>query len=93
MLPGGTSVALSGFLALVFSVYVWSDDLPSPKLSGVETLGRVLFYDTHLSSNNTIACASCHLQQRAFSDPRQFSIGFDGVPAVLSAEIGSGPLG
>src|SRR5262245_6250292 len=26
------------------------------------TLGRVLFYDTRLSANNTVACASCHLQ-------------------------------
>ncbi len=40
-------------------------------------LGRVLFYDRHLSKNNTIACASCHLQEAAFSDPRQFSRGFD----------------
>lgn len=42
------------------------------------TLGRVLFYDKQLSQNNTIACASCHQQQRAFSDPRQFSVGFEG---------------
>jgi len=32
-------------------------------------LGRVLFYDTQLSGNNTRACASCHLQQHAFADP------------------------
>lgn len=42
------------------------------------TLGRVLFYDKHLSLNNTIACASCHLQENAFSDPKQFSEGFEG---------------
>ena len=42
------------------------------------TLGRVLFYDRQLSSNNTIACGSCHQQRRAFSDPQQFSLGFDG---------------
>ena len=39
-------------------------------------LGRVLFYDRHLSRNNKIACASCHRQEKAFSDPRQFSLGF-----------------
>jgi cytochrome c peroxidase len=33
------------------------------------TLGRVLFYDTRLSANGTIACASCHQQKHAFSDP------------------------
>src|SRR5262245_58826362 len=30
------------------------------------TLGRVLFYDTRLSANNKVACASCHQQARAF---------------------------
>ncbi|GAB5553649.1 MAG: cytochrome c peroxidase [Saprospiraceae bacterium] len=42
------------------------------------TLGRVLFYDKKLSANNTIACASCHLQDKGFSDPAQFSTGFEG---------------
>ena len=42
------------------------------------TLGRVLFYDVNLSVNNTISCSSCHQQSRAFSDPEQFSTGFDG---------------
>lgn len=41
-------------------------------------LGRVLFYDTRLSANNTIACASCHLQKNAFVDPNRFSKGFEG---------------
>lgn len=42
------------------------------------TLGRVLFYDKKLSINNTIACASCHQQEFAFSDTARLSIGFDG---------------
>lgn len=42
------------------------------------TLGRVLFYDTKLSLNNTISCASCHIQENGFSDPNQFSTGFNG---------------
>jgi cytochrome c peroxidase len=42
------------------------------------TLGRVLFYDTRLSANNTTACASCHQQKHAFVDPKRFSKGFDG---------------
>ncbi len=40
------------------------------------TLGRVLFYDTHLSVNNTISCGSCHKQSIAFSDNVAFSPGF-----------------
>ena len=56
------------------------DNTPAdnPLTAAGATLGRVLFYDTQLSVNNTIACASCHLQQHAFSDPRRFSIGFEG---------------
>lgn len=50
----------------------------NPLTDAGATLGRVLFYDTHMSANDTIACASCHLQQRAFSDSRRFSIGFNG---------------
>lgn len=42
------------------------------------TLGRVLFYDKRLSVNDTVACASCHLQANSFADPRQFSTGFEG---------------
>ncbi|WP_233268500.1 cytochrome-c peroxidase [Cellulophaga sp. L1A9] len=42
------------------------------------TLGRVLFYDKNLSMNNTISCASCHIQENGFSDPNALSIGFDG---------------
>jgi cytochrome c peroxidase len=38
----------------------------------------VLFYDKHLSKNNTVSCASCHAQGSSFSDANQFSKGFDG---------------
>ena len=42
------------------------------------TLGRVLFYDPKLSLTNKTACASCHLQEKGFSDPVALSTGFDG---------------
>jgi cytochrome c peroxidase len=42
------------------------------------TLGRVLFYDKNLSSNNTISCASCHKQEFAFSDTNVASTGVNG---------------
>ena len=41
------------------------------------TLGRVLFYDTNLSVNRTIACASCHKAEFGFSDNQILSKGFD----------------
>ena len=43
-------------------------------VEGIE-LGRKLFYDTRLSLDNSIACSSCHEQQYAFTDPKQFSLG------------------
>ncbi len=42
------------------------------------TLGRVLFYDTRLSLNDTISCSSCHTQETGFGDTRQFSVGYVG---------------
>lgn len=42
------------------------------------TLGRVLFYDTRLSQNYTISCASCHIQEFGFTDTAKFSKGFMG---------------
>jgi len=40
-------------------------------------LGRVLFYDNHLSVNNSISCASCHKQALGFADNAAFSSGFE----------------
>lgn len=42
-------------------------------------LGRMLFYEKSLSGDNSMACASCHNQENAFSDINQFSIGIDGL--------------
>ena len=41
----------------------------------VATLGRVLFYDLRLSTNNRASCASCHRQPFGFTDPLRFSNG------------------
>jgi cytochrome c peroxidase len=48
-------------------------------------LGRMLFYETMLSSDNTQSCASCHKQDDGFSDVRQFSIGVKGLPGPRQA--------
>jgi cytochrome c peroxidase len=45
----------------------------------VATLGRVLFYDRRLSTNDTTSCSSCHQQQFGFSDNRRFSTGINGT--------------
>src|SRR5262245_55614752 len=50
----------------------------NPVTNAGATLGRVLFYDTRLSANNTVACASCHHQKHAFVNPDRFSKGHEG---------------
>lgn len=51
--------------------------LDNPITNDGATLGRVLFYDKKLSVNNTISCASCHHQDKAFTDGVAVSKGFD----------------
>ncbi len=41
-------------------------------------LGRWLFYDTRLSGNQTMSCATCHIQGLAFTDGKPRSIGSTG---------------
>lgn len=53
-------------------------------VEGVE-LGRHLFYDERLSGDNTMACASCHFPQNAFSDTVDLSLGIDGLPGLRNA--------
>jgi len=48
-------------------------------------LGEKLFNDPILSSNNSIACISCHQQNRSFSDPNQFSSGVDNIQGTRNA--------
>ena len=45
----------------------------------VATLGRVLFYDLRLSTNDRASCASCHRQALGFTDSMRFSNGITGA--------------
>lgn len=65
----------------IFSNYLPPIDEPTDNQAtkeGVE-LGRLLFFDTRLSGNNTQSCGSCHLPEFSFSDTAQYSIGIDGL--------------
>ncbi len=48
-------------------------------------LGRRLFYETALARDHDLSCGSCHIQQHAFSDPRQYSQGLDGQQGSRNA--------
>ncbi|EDM45520.1 cytochrome C peroxidase [unidentified eubacterium SCB49] len=48
-------------------------------------LGKRLFYDTRLSLDNSISCASCHKPQEGFSDNNAVSLGVDGTPGTRNS--------
>lgn len=48
-------------------------------------LGRMLFYEKKLSGDNTMSCATCHQQEKAFTDGLAVSEGIDGIAGEVSA--------
>lgn len=61
-------------------------------------LGRWLFYDKRLSKDSTVACASCHVPQYAFSELTPHSTGVGGkagtrkAPSFLNAAFAMFPV-
>ena len=56
----------------------FGSDFHEPMDNDLLVLGRVLFYDKALSVDNSISCASCHVQSLAFADDKAFSDGVFG---------------
>lgn len=48
-------------------------------------LGRHLFFDTRLSADGQLSCASCHQPEHAFSDEVSLSLGSDGSVGFRNA--------
>jgi cytochrome c peroxidase len=63
---------------------VFFEDVKPPSPASVR-LGRWLFYDTRLSSDNTVACATCHKPEHAFSEPTPVSTGVHGKKGARKA--------
>lgn len=63
----------------------------NPETAEAVALGRRLFYDKKLSSDNSLACASCHNPSLGFTDRQKHSTGFNGqagkrnAPTVINA--------
>lgn len=73
----GSTPAKTAYLDLPATPYPYFDSF-NVNMNRMATLGRVLFYDGHLSLNNTISCASCHKQALGFADNAALSAGFEG---------------
>ncbi len=58
---------------------------PVPVDHAKATVGQLLFYDKNLSKDLKVACASCHKQQKAFSDDVAFSIGINGLKGTRNS--------
>ena len=54
-------------------------------------LGKILFWDEQLSSNDTVACGTCHINSAAGADPRTNGIhpGADGILGNNDDVVGS----
>ena len=74
--------------------YAW--DLPAalpephvpddnPMTADKVELGRYIFYDKRLSYNETVACATCHEQARAFTDGKPTNEGASGQQLARNA--------
>ncbi len=90
----GQSEARSDTSSLRTEAYQW--DLPqwapepivppdNPMSREKVELGRHLFYDKRLSSDASMSCATCHQQEKAFTDGMARSEGIDGTLGGRSA--------
>ena len=50
-------------------------------------LGRQLYFDTRLSADNTVSCASCHHPQEGFGRHTQFGVGINGLKGGRNSPI------
>ncbi|HYA25922.1 MAG TPA: cytochrome-c peroxidase, partial [Terriglobales bacterium] len=71
LLPIGKPVQIKAPLGLP-PVPIPADNPPT---AATIALGRRLYYDPILSSDNSVSCATCHSPQFGFADPRPVSEG------------------
>lgn len=50
-------------------------------------LGRQLYFDTRLSSDNTVSCASCHHPDEGYGRQTQFGVGINGLEGGRNSPI------
>ncbi|HHY55850.1 MAG TPA: cytochrome-c peroxidase [Chloroflexi bacterium] len=52
-------------------------------------LGERIFFDTRFSANGAVACASCHMPERHFTDGRPFGVGVGVIPLNAMTLVGA----
>jgi len=85
---------------------LWIGSLPAPpsdpsnavadSMAAAE-FGHRLFFDTRLSANETVACATCHQPDKAFTDGRRLArgvgLGRRNTPTIVGAAYGAFQFG
>lgn len=61
----------------------WPED--NPYSAAKAELGKMLYFDTRLSSDGSVSCASCHSPQKGFTDGAAVSTGISGQKGGRSA--------
>ena len=83
-------IILTMSLAFSFILASTSDHEPA----GIAQLGRLLFFDSILSRDLTVSCASCHKPEYAFADTTSVSTGVNGkkgtrnTPSAMNVLLG-----
>lgn len=93
---GGSGPGTAAAGGLGRSAAAWGlEALPTPTLDMPRALlGRRLYFETRLSRDGTISCATCHSLDHGGAEPRVTSIGIGGAvgpinsPTVLNASLG-----
>jgi len=71
---------------------LWTPFAPpeNPVTEEKRVLGKILFWDEQLSSDNTISCGSCHIPAEGGVDPRVgINPAFDGIFGTVDDVVGS----
>ena len=80
--PAGETLT-SGEWSMVMPLGLQADSAYIPEENPITdakmALGKLLYFDPRLSSDETIACATCHNPFHGFTDPNRFSAGVDGA--------------
>lgn len=66
---------------------IWEQFIPenNPLTPAKVTLGKILFFDTRLSRDETVSCATCHKPELAFTDGKALSVGIQGRTGTRNA--------
>jgi cytochrome c peroxidase len=87
-------VLVVGYLSLAISLRVSADErrhplgLPTPVNetgTNLADIGKQLFFDTRLSADSKVSCASCHQPANVFTDGKKRATGFKGKAGTRNA--------